>query len=404
MARPNGLTLSLAGQSLLEFEPTPEALEGLEPLKSIIAADVSFTNLEVTVPGRRGGWPMKDLAWCTRPEPGSIDILSRMGFSVASLANNHSWDLGPTGVLDTIDAMESIGLAHVGTGATLEEAEAPVILDTPRGRVGIIAMASGNLAPAAFATATAACGARARPGVNPVKVQDVHKLPRDVFEQLSTCAAKLGVRADADGFLQFEGATFASGGGAALTRRIEPADERRHLEIIARTRADVDVLMVYLHQHHWEPEWQEVGPWLQHFARQCIDAGADLFIGHGVPMLQALEVYRGRLIGYSLGNFIFHPTAGGATWPDRRCWHSAIVRLKKQDDRDWECTFHPIVLGSGRAIEEDIWDDASRRFPRLATPREAENVLDEIDRLSAPFGVKLERKNGVGILRLSRAE
>ena len=40
------------------------------------------------------------------------------------------------------------------------------------------------------------------------------------------------------------------------------------------------------------------------FARNAVDAGADLVIGHGPHVLRALEIYRDRLIAYSLGNFI----------------------------------------------------------------------------------------------------
>lgn len=39
------------------------------------------------------------------------------------------------------------------------------------------------------------------------------------------------------------------------------------------------------------------------FAHTLIDAGADLVLGHGPHVLRGMEVYRGRLIAYSLGNF-----------------------------------------------------------------------------------------------------
>jgi len=42
---------------------------------------------------------------------------------------------------------------------------------------------------------------------------------------------------------------------------------------------------------------------LRAFARAMIDAGADLVIGHGPHVMRGMEVYRGRLIAYSLGNF-----------------------------------------------------------------------------------------------------
>ena len=39
------------------------------------------------------------------------------------------------------------------------------------------------------------------------------------------------------------------------------------------------------------------------FSRAVVDAGADLVVGHGPHVLRAVELYKGRLIAYSLGNF-----------------------------------------------------------------------------------------------------
>lgn len=44
------------------------------------------------------------------------------------------------------------------------------------------------------------------------------------------------------------------------------------------------------------------------FARSMIDAGADLILGHGPHVPRALEVYKGKLIAYSLGNFLGYKT------------------------------------------------------------------------------------------------
>jgi hypothetical protein len=40
------------------------------------------------------------------------------------------------------------------------------------------------------------------------------------------------------------------------------------------------------------------------FARSVVEAGADLVLGHGPHVLRAMEVYQGKLIAYSLGNFL----------------------------------------------------------------------------------------------------
>lgn len=57
---------------------------------------------------------------------------------------------------------------------------------------------------------------------------------------------------------------------------------------------------------HWGVESAEVPEaWQQKAARSMIDAGADLVIGHHPHVLQGVELYKGRYIFYSLGNFSF---------------------------------------------------------------------------------------------------
>ncbi|MCA9569432.1 MAG: CapA family protein [Myxococcales bacterium] len=53
-----------------------------------------------------------------------------------------------------------------------------------------------------------------------------------------------------------------------------------------------------------EVAWGEERGDVQALAHAAIDAGADLVIGHGPHVLRAMERYRGRLILYSLGNFV----------------------------------------------------------------------------------------------------
>ena len=51
---------------------------------------------------------------------------------------------------------------------------------------------------------------------------------------------------------------------------------------------------------------------LRTFTRAVVDAGADLVLGHGPHVVRGMEVYKNRLIVYSLGNFAFYrfPFAG----------------------------------------------------------------------------------------------
>jgi poly-gamma-glutamate synthesis protein (capsule biosynthesis protein) len=82
---------------------------------------------------------------------------------------------------------------------------------------------------------------------------------------------------------------------------------------VRQAEAEADLVIV---SFHWSAErLQTQKEYQQILARIAVDNGADLVIGHHPHVIQPLEWYRGRLIAYSLGNFVFasySPTAGGA--------------------------------------------------------------------------------------------
>ena len=57
---------------------------------------------------------------------------------------------------------------------------------------------------------------------------------------------------------------------------------------------------------HWGQEYHlENSSSQQELAHKIIEAGADLIIGHHPHVVQSIEEYKGKLIFYSLGNFVF---------------------------------------------------------------------------------------------------
>jgi poly-gamma-glutamate synthesis protein (capsule biosynthesis protein) len=157
------------------------------------------------------------------------------------------------------------------------------------------------------------------------------------------------------------------------------------------------------------------------FAREMIDAGADLVVGHGPHLLRGLELYKGKPIFYSLGNFIGQnelvakiPADGyerfradpdltpgqvyqqrtrgdEAGFPaDHRYWESIVPTLRYEAGTGGRMTLHsieltPISLG---------WKDPRHRRgrPRLAGPEEASAILGRFADLSRPFGTELRSK------------
>jgi poly-gamma-glutamate capsule biosynthesis protein CapA/YwtB (metallophosphatase superfamily) len=99
---------------------------------------------------------------------------------------------------------------------------------------------------------------------------------------------------------------YYGGGEFAATERLPgfaPRRSRIVVEDVRKARVEADYVVVNFHwgverAEHPEPEQMVL-------ARQVIDAGADLIVGHHPHVLQGIESYRGKHIVYSLGNFVF---------------------------------------------------------------------------------------------------
>jgi hypothetical protein len=94
------------------------------------------------------------------------------------------------------------------------------------------------------------------------------------------------------------------------------------------------------------------------FSRSVIEAGADLVLGHGPHVLRPLEVYRGRLIAYSLGNFLTYgmfnlkgPNGIGVILK---------ARLDLQTGEFIEARLVPLKLANGGLPEKDPEGEAIR--------------------------------------------
>ncbi|MGB6648741.1 MAG: CapA family protein [Bacteroidota bacterium] len=199
-----------------------------------------------------------------RMRPSYLGALERAGISLVNLANNHIFDYGKEGLFDTIFYLDSAGVGHVGAGINQEEAHTPVYFEKAGRKVGFMGYYEGGEAPAATAS---------EPGV-----------------ATRTISA---IRADVRRMKEQDGADF--------------------------------VILTF----HWGVEKADtVEEWQRQFAHRAIRAGADLIIGHHPHLLQGIERYRGGVVAYSLGNFIF----GGNS---RHTYRTAIleVTLDRTDER-----------------------------------------------------------------------
>lgn len=205
-------------------------------------ADILFGNFESTLTDHP--YSAKDtsrgMTFAFRTPPIYAQMLKDLGFDVLSVANNHSFDFGDQGFLDTIANIEKTGMKAVG-------------------EKGEIVYTKANNLTVAF------IGFSYLPDHN-----SMHDLEK----------------------------------GGALVRE-------------AKQNADIVVISVHagaegsdeVHQRN-ETEYffgENRGNLVQ-FAHGLIDQGADLILGHGPHVPRALELYNGKLIAYSLGNFVGYQT------------------------------------------------------------------------------------------------
>ncbi|MFN3590986.1 MAG: CapA family protein [Thermaurantiacus sp.] len=341
------LRLHLLGQSLIRANLCAQDWPARAALAELNGrAHATFSNLEVAIRGPREGPPTRALDTLHVADPGVLDCLSALGIDLLSTSNNHAFDIGTGGILDAIEALEARGLAFAGTGRDLAAASAPAILQTAAGRVGLVAAAAG------FVRA----GGSATPGR-----AGVHE-----------------IRQHPDG------------------RGLHPEDSAAMLHAIAHAGSQADVVIAYLHNHYWEPENWQTADWARAFARECIDAGAHVFVSHGAPLLHGVEMYRGRPLFHGLGSFIFQ-TKKEPGFYGPWAWQSILADCRFEAGRFVSAELIPVQLNAtGVGGDADL---ETRGRPALAAGRDAEAIVARLEALSAALGHRLDHDGRVARLR-----
>jgi poly-gamma-glutamate synthesis protein (capsule biosynthesis protein) len=413
------LSVALTGDSLITrplssyHEPTFLRLAEL-----IRSQDAAFTNLETTLHDYEM-WAMVESGGIhLRAAPAMARELVSTGFRLASVANNHIADWGVEGMRLTRRHAEAAGLQVAGAGEDLAAARQATRLQTAKGHIALVAAASTFTANAR--AGNAADGIPARPGLSPLRFTTTNVLTPAGMAALRTVAKELGQPVSPGDRITFQDQLFLV--GERPGRRTEP--HRADLEEIAAAvrvaRASSDLTIVSVHAHEGGANAREPAEFLVTFARSMIDAGADVFVGHGPHVLRGIEIYKGRPIFYSLGNFIFEnetverlpsddferlgadPAAGVAGLNDARysggrrgfraeqtIWESVVAVPRWRNRVLVAVDLYPVSLGYGRP-------QRVRGRPVLADPALARKILSDLRRLSAPFGTTITSWNGIG--------
>jgi poly-gamma-glutamate synthesis protein (capsule biosynthesis protein) len=233
-------------------------------LDTLRNSDVRVGHLECPLSNR--GTPSPNAKLAMRTDPSVATTLREVGFDALSIAGNHALDFGAGALADTVAALRDAGISTCGVGPTLTEARAPAIIEAQGRRIAMLSYCS--ILPTGYAAE------RARPGCAPMRAYThFHHVEPD---QPGTPPRVM---------------TFSDPGDlAALIADVQAA----------RSRADIVLISIHWGLHFTRAtlaDYQRV------VAHAAIDAGAHAILGHHPHVLKAIEIYRGRPIFYSLGNF-----------------------------------------------------------------------------------------------------
>jgi poly-gamma-glutamate capsule biosynthesis protein CapA/YwtB (metallophosphatase superfamily) len=347
---PSGV-VGLVGDIMIET-PTVHGRRARVPgfdaaLAALRSNELAIGNLEMPLSSRGYRVPKHSNL---RSAPEIIDDVIALNLDAVSLANNHMMDYGPDALYDTIEACRNANLPACGAGKDIEAAMAQVILESSAGRVGMISVAS--------TLPVESDAGPGKPGIAPIRV---------------------GYSFEVDANLLVE----QPGTMPIVHTWTNDADVTAVTNAISALKQQVDTVIVAIHwgvPPYWLSPYQGLlAEYQQPLGHALIDAGADVVWGHHSHVLHPIEVYTGRPIIYSLGNFIFEKPRAFME-PE-----SFIVSITPGDQFSVELT--------------PVWVDEDG-FPLLATGECAERVFARLEEISRRFGTEITRSNDRAHIRM----
>ena len=420
-------TMALTGDSIitrkLSVYQEPEFLKMIDLVRG---ADMAFTNLEMLFHDYEPYAMNESGGTYMRAEPALAKELVWAGFDMVSRANNHTGDYGVLGMDLTTRHVAAAGLVQAGVGASLPEAREARFLETAKARVALISCAS------TFPDSSRAGKTRGdtppRPGLNPLRFRTTYYVTRDRLEALRGTVKELGLNVPASGDqLTAFRSRFVVSDRPDVRTEPDPEDVSEMAAVVKNASRLADYVIVTIHAHEGDRNNFVPAQFLVAFAHAMIDAGADVFVGHGPHVLRGIEIYKGKPVFYSLGDFIFEnetldrlpsenyePFGLGADnhvadWNDKRydfdrtgfpaqreIWESVIAVPEFRGKTLQSVKLHPITLGFGKPRQ-------ARGRPLFASAELAKKIVDDLARLSKPYGTEIVLENGVGVVKLPTA-
>ena len=270
------------------------------------------------------GEPIQGKEHTFRSKPSVARGLTNAGFDVVSLATPHTMDYGREGFIDTLEFLSWYGIKHVGAGMNLEAARKPLILAAKDTKVAFLAYYRGNQFGQSFAEENS---------------------PGPAFPPYGE-----------------------------LERDVKGAKAQSNLVIVSM---------------HWgaQVEESEVTERQRLYAHRLIDSGADSVIGQRLHTLQGIEVYKGKPIAYSLGDFIYGTYA-------KKLPIGFILRLVFSGDEHLRIEAIPLQTSDA---------ESGSYFPVVLHDQSARDAIATLGKLSQRFGTSILINGDIGVIDLESA-
>lgn len=401
-------------------------------------ADFAMTNLETTVHDYEGyPAPGRDTHLCA--PPAVLDELVDAGVDAVSAANNHMGDFSQKGMMATMRELESREMAYAGLGRHLSDARAPAYAETSAGRVGMVA-ATTTYRPGDVAGPMGP-ELPGRPGVAPLGVGVQYTATEETMEALRRASENLGFEeikraneeagvpaADDEGtfrLLNVDGPSvkFQRGSEDGFERVLDSDHQDAIFRRISEANRQAEWTVCSLHAHE-SPDGtfadRATPSFVESFARNCVEAGADAVVSHGPHVVRGIEIHDGSPIFYGLGDFVVqellldrlsaevydrHGIDRDATPADvfdaiegqylltRAFWETILPVCEYDDGELVGIEIHPLDLGYDTPRPQ-------RGIPRPADGETARRILRELDECCDSYGVDVQIEDGRGRIEI----
>lgn len=224
--------------------------------------------------------------------------LGKAGFDVVSLANNHALDYGRAAFSDTLTAVRNGGVIAVGGGRNRTQAWEPKIITRKGQKIAFLAFS--EISPGEFAATSSRSGTAYTQSIS------------------------------------------------SITRAVKAAHKKADYVVVSM---------------HWGVEKKyDANARQKSEAHALIRAGADVVLGHHPHRIQGVEYYRGKLIAYSLSNFVFSPASTGST-------DTYILSLTLNNGKVEKASARPVIIASGQPRIVSLGSSSGKRISKVLTQK-----------------------------------